>query len=284
MFYVEKKININEIEDNNLCSLSSFMNISFEEEKSDEPFSSEDTGLNNFKLDIDNSIYLNNSQIKFIEIPENIPLNKPVLGRKRKGSGKKGKHDKYTEDNRIRKSKKVFRDAIFELINSKIENLGFNLDITIDNKEYNKVEGLLNLGQELTKESSVEDNLALFYGPIKSILYEISKKYKNYPKNYNEAVIEAICKNKNKKCKEIAHILNLEYLYCLKYYRRDKDAPKDDYLNGLQTKFDNLPKILKDEGHEKEYEELLVEVIKKIEKIYEDKIPRERRKKDNKKK
>ena len=150
--------------------------------------------------------------------------------------------------------------------------------MTIDNKEY-KVKRLLNLGQTITRESSVEENLFLFKSPIKNILYEISGKYKNYPKNYNIAVIEELCTNGN--CQEISKILNLDYLDCLKYYRRDEKALTDDYLgvlNGLELKFDELPQKLQEEGHDKEYEEALIYVIKNIERIYKDKIPRERRK------
>ena len=275
MFYSEYKINFNESDD---FISPSFLNNSLGNEVFFIPFSNEDTELNYPSLDIRST--LQNSEIHVINVPNQVPGEKKNLGRKTKDSAEIGQHNEFSEDNLIRKSKKVFKDAIFEFTNTKIEGLEFELDITIDNKEY-KIERLLNLGQTITKKSSVEDNLALFKAPIKSIFYEISGKYKKYPKNYNIAVIEELCTNAN--CQEISNILNLDYLDCLKYYRRDEDALNNDYLgflNGLQLKFDNLPNKLKKEGHDDSYEEALIYTIKNIEKIYYEKIPRERRKKD----
>ena len=70
----------------------------------------------------------------------------------------------------------------------------------------------------------------------------------------------------------------MDYLKCLKYYRRDEDAITGHYLNclnGLQLKFDELPNILKAERHDKSYEESLIFLIKNIEHIYDYKKARE---------
>ena len=275
MFYEDKIINFNEVEDFNS---SQILNNPFENEIFLNPFSNENTELNLPSPEISTLSKLQNSNIHIIQVPNQIPKEKTQKGRKKKNSGEIGEHDEYAEDNLIRKSKKLFRDAIFELINQKIADLKFQLTIKIDNKEYN-VKRLLNLGQTITKELSVEENIALFECPVKIILYEISGKYKNYPKNYNMAVIEELCINPN--CQEIADILNLDYLDCLQYYRRDKEGLNEGYLGclkGLKLKFDNLPKKLKDEGHDESYEEALIYVIKNIENIYYDKTSRERRK------
>ena len=178
------------------------------------------------------------------------------------------------ESNLIKKSKKVFRDGYFYFVNSKIENLGFDLVITIDNKEY-KVKKLLNLGQTIINSSSVEENLALFNTKAKNMLNEISGKYRNIPINYNIAVIEELCINPN--YKEISDILNLDYLECLKYYRRDEDVLMDDHFNclkGLELEFDRLPNILEKEGKDENYKQSLIYVIKNMEKIFGAKVPR----------
>lgn len=271
MFFSENKINFNESDD---FSSFSFLNNSFGNEVLENLISNENTVLNYPSQEISRT--LQDSKIHIINVPNQVPAEKKKLGRKKKYSGEVGEHNEFSEDNLIRKSKKVFKDAIFEFTNKKIEGLEFDLVITINNKEY-KVEKLLNLGQTVTKESSVEDNLALFEAPIKYILYEISGKYKNYPKNYNFEVIRELCTNAN--CQEISNILNLNYLDCLKYYRRDEDALNNDYLNPLQLKFDNLPNELKKEGYDENYVEELIYVIKNIEEIYYEKTPRERRKK-----
>lgn len=220
------------------------------------------------------------SESIMINIPKNKTVKKKNLGRKTKSSGEVGLHNEYSQDNLIRKSKKVFSDAILEFINSKIKDLNTELLITIDNKEY-EVEKLLNLGQKITKDTSVRGNKALFKSPIKNILFEISGKYKtyNYPKNYNMAVIDELCTNE--KYLEIRNILNLDYLNCLKYYRRDEDALGNDNLEclkGLEKIFDRLPKDLKEEGKDKSYEKALINTIKDMDNIFNDKKARKKRK------
>ena len=281
MDYSEKKINLNEIYEVNDNSSSSFWNNIIEDENYFNSCSIEITGLNYFSPNMETYSNLQNNQPIIIKIPDQI-VDKKKLGRKKKGSGEVGDHNEYCEDNLIRKSKKVFRDAILKFINTKIEKLEFHLSITIDNIKY-KVKKLLNLAQTQTKESSVEENKALFQSPVKEILYEISGKYKK-PANYNRIVIEEICKNPNEKCQKIAEILNLDYLDCFKYYRKDKDPLNEknlDCLKGMQKQFDDLHNILKKERKEKyeeSYEKALIYVIKNIDKIYDGKTSRERRK------
>jgi hypothetical protein len=213
-----------------------------------------------------------------INFPKQKKVEKKKLGRKTKNSREKGDHNEYSEDNLIRRSKRIFCTDFLEYINSKIEELEIELSITIDNKEYN-VKKLLNLGEKITKDTSVDGNKALLKSPIKIILYEISKKYTQKPKNYNIVAIEEL--SKNEKCKEIRNILNLNYLDCLKYYRRDDDALEDDYLkclNDLEKKFDQLPQDLKKKGYDKSYEEAIIDVIKDFENIYYNKKARKKRK------
>lgn len=276
MFYEKNEINSKE---EDIFSFIQLLNNCFGSENFLNPVSNEESELNYLTPDISTLSNLNNSETHIIQIP-NHPNENKNLGRKRKDSGQVGKHDEYAEDNMIRKSKKLFRDAIFKLINTKIENLKFELVITIDKKKYNvKRLRLLNLGQTLIKESSVEENIALFLSPVKILFYEISGKYKDYPKNYNIAAIEELCRNPN--CQEIADILNLDFLDCLKYYRRDEDAlDKNDLkiLNNLELEFDDLPNKLKNHGYDEAYEEKLIYVIKNLESIYCNKNSRERRK------
>ena len=115
---------------------------SFESENSLNLLSSEDT--NNIFSNSNISSQSINNEINIINIPQ--PQQRKKMGRKKQNSGEEGEHDKYSEDNLIRRSKKLFKDAFAELINSEIKQLDFKLFITIDNKKY-RVINLLNLGQ-----------------------------------------------------------------------------------------------------------------------------------------
>ena len=226
-----------------------------------------------------NSLSVNNAD--FMNITNQINVERKKLGRKKKNSNEIGLHNELSEDNLIRRSKNIFIDALLEFINSKIKDYNSKenkLFITINNKEY-KVEKLLNLSEKITKDLSVESNKALFKKQIKNIFLEISGKYQNYPKNYNIAIIDELCTNVE--FKEIADILNLNYLDCLKYYRRDEDALNNDKLEclkGLELIFDKLPQKLEKKQYDKNYEESLINIIKNIEIIFGKKKQRKGRK------
>ena len=215
----------------------------------------------------------NTSYINFPNTIKKAIKDKQKCGRKKKNSGEIGKHTKYYEDNLVRKIKYIFIRTIIDFINMKLKSIS-NLYIFINNKKY-KVNKLLYLGPSVTKDLTVERNLILFETPIKDTLYEISGKYKHYPKEYNRVVIEELYKNEN--CKKIRDILNLKYLDCLKYYRKDRDIIKKKRfacLKGMEKKFDELPQKLKKQKHDKHYEEALIYVINNFENIYYTKIPK----------
>ena len=297
MSYLYDQFKINVFEDNYDYdnNSSSLFDDSFENEKFENYCSNEIDEANSSDCPISktNSIpdytsktshkieSLTNCQTNIINIPKKNQekVEKKKLGRKRKGSCDVGIHTEYSEDNLIRRAKKEFKDAVLELINSKIEKLEFKLYITNNNKK-EQVKKLLNIDQKITKNASVEDNKSLFQSPIKNIFYGISKKYKKKSKNYNKAVIDELCTNE--KCQEIGNILNLNYLDCLKFYRKDivDTDGKLKCLTGLEEKFEQLPKNLKEEGRDKSYEEALIKKIKNIEKIYNDKTSRKKRKKE----
>ena len=260
----------------------------------DNPFSNEKTKLNIYPSNTNNCItnmllsfqeteqnnnnkpLLLRERVSYINIPNTIPKiikENKNLGRKKKNSGKKGKHTKYDEDNLLRKVKYLFIRAIIDFINLKLKSIS-NLYVIINNKKY-KVNKLLYLGPTITKDLTVESNLILFETPIKDALYEISGKYKYYPKEYNRIVIEELCKNGN--FKRIRDILNLKYLDCLKYYRKDGDIinkKRFACLKGLEKIFEGLPQKLKKQNHDKHYEEDLIYVINNFENIYYAKTPK----------
>jgi len=215
-----------------------------------------------------------NKSSTFKSVEKNI-----LLGRKRKNSELKGKHTKYNLDNRIRKVKVLFKNALLEFINSKMENM--QLIVEIKGKKYIANE-LLNIRPNLMEDITINANKTLIDTPIKNILSDdISGTYKKYPSNYNKIVIEKIFENEKNKI--LIDILNMKFLECLKYYRKDKeiiDNNKYNCLKGLEEKYENLPKLLQKnvDSYDKEYEDGIFDLIENFETIFSEKTPRTKKK------
>ena len=198
-----------------------------------------------------------------------------LLGRKRKNSESKGKHTKYDLDNRVRKVKVLFKNALLEFINSKMKNI--QVIVEIKGKKYIASE-LLNIRPKLIEDININANKTLLVTPIKNILSDnISGAYKNYPKDYNKIVIEKIFENEDNKI--LINILNMTFLECLKYYRKNEEIisnDKYDCLKGLEKKYENLPNLLKKgvNDSDEEYEKGIFNLIDNFDKIYFKKTPR----------
>ena len=198
-----------------------------------------------------------------------------LLGRKRKNSESKGKHTKYDLDNRVRKVKVLFKNALLEFINSKMKNI--QVIVEIKGKKYIASE-LLNIRPKLIEDININANKTLLVTPIKNILSDnISGAYKNYPKDYNKIVIEKIFENEDNKI--LKNILNMTFLECLKYYRKNEEIisnDKYDCLKGLEKKYENLPNLLKKgvNNSDEEYEKGIFNLIDNFDKIYFKKTPR----------
>lgn len=217
---------------------------------------------------------------KIIISKESKTNNEPKkLGRKRKNSESQGAHTKYSFDNKVRKTKRLFKDDLLEFINSKIKESNFTF--YINGKEYknDKIE-LLNINNQQIVNNNINFNRALF-GKLIGEFYnvDISGDYNNYPTDFNIQLISKIYRSQNGEI--VRKIFNQSYLICLKYYRMDKDVfnhPDYQFLSGLEKKFLNLPTLLAKEGHDQQYINEIIYLIKNIEKIYDDKKPRRGRK------
>ena len=147
--------------------------------------------------------------------------------------------------------------------NSKMKTI--KLSIKINGKLY-IVKELLNIRPKLIEDINIKSNMILFGTQIKDILSDdISGAYRYYPKNYNKIVINQILKNPNNQI--LINILNMTYLECLKYYRKDEKIINDnnyDCLKGLEEKYENIPILLKkgENGYDKEYEDGIISLIK----------------------
>lgn len=198
---------------------------------------------------------------------------KSNLGRKKKGDNTQRKHNKFMFDNKTKKVKRLYKDALLEFINTKI--WASNFSFYCDEKEYKGKEvKLLNINDEQIVDTTIVFNRNLFKKTIKDFLkVEISKEYNNYPHYFNDKIITEIYNSE--KGANIRNILDMTFLEGFKYYRMDKDVytnPKYSCLKGLENSFLNLENLLK--KYEQEYINEIKELIKTLEIIYQQKIPR----------
>ena len=199
------------------------------------------------------------------------------LGRKKKNSGEIGLHNKYSENNRVRKFKVIMKDALLDLINSKIKE-NINLTLFIGQKEF-VVDGLLNIRQNQIISTNVMDNRQLLDKTIREIFSdEIAKNFRKYPKNYNKIVIDKIYEIENEE--KITPILDMKFIDCIKYFRKEENYMDDERffcLKGLEKKFENLSIDLINEGNDEKYINMLFDLIYNFENIVFNKKSRKRR-------
>ena len=252
------------------------------------PFDSENESKiydspNIFNPEFNSSFSLDNNNLFFYSSPQNNrdpPAPKKtnnLLGRKKKNSGEIGLHDKYSENNRVRKFKVIIKDALLDLINSKIKE-NINLTILIGQKEFT-VDGLLNIRQDQIISTNVMDNRQLLDKTIRELFSdEIAHNFRKYPKNYNKLVIDKIYEIDNDE--KITPILDMKFSDCIKYFRKEQNYMDDERyfcLKGLEKKFENLTIDLTNEGNDEKYIEMLFDLIYNFENIFFAKKSRKRR-------
>ena len=252
----------NSFEEENYYNENNFINIHNEEEniipnQDIIPIYNIATNINNVQNDLNSQYVAHNF----------------LLGRKTKKSGLTGPHGKYAEDNRVRKVKVCLKDSLFRKINSEIQKNA--ISINIDGKEY-KVDGLLDINQEQTINTTVGENLKLLKRELKDFFsVGISNKFKNYPKNFNKLIIEKLYQEN---FANVTCILDKTFLDSLKYFRKDKDVYDNEEfscLQGIEKDFEELPQKFRKEGHDNRYINMVINLINNFEQIYYEKTPRE---------
>lgn len=246
------------------------------------------TPYNSEKLDSPNIdiVQLNPNSI-IIDIPQNLPINSEhqqqskkykYLGRKKKNSGEKGAHNKYSEDNIIRKIKSYLYNGLRNLINLKIKEYLDLTKITFNGIKISKIE-IVKIRQNQVVDLDVENNKKLLDTKIKDFFNdETSGNFSSYPKNFNHLLIQKLYEID--KGKKVIGIFEKTFLDCLKYFRMDKDILEDpNYfcLKGLENSFSELKnKILED--NDESYNEKLFQSIKNFESIILNRTKRRKRK------
>ena len=205
------------------------------------------------------------SKKKIFEI---IKTNKKI-GRLKKNSTKKGKHNNLSEDNLIRKIKRRFLENLRIYINNEYRKFFLN-------KKLHKIKGnnwLRKIEHGICRKIKKEDNLKWFETKISDIFSEsISERYSNSSKDLNKRKIKRLFKlNENQ---NLINILNSEKeIYYDKYINDDKingfKTIKDD-VNDLRIQMKNV-----NQKNIEEYIKKYIYTAKNLKDIFLRKTPRD---------
>ena len=214
---------------------------------------------------IDSKQKTDNSSKKVVRIPDTVAngetKEKKFLGRKTKGDNEERKHDKYTEDNKLRKIKSNFVNTFPDYVNSSLP------------PEHRK---FLRISKKVNEELNIEYNRKLMNKTLGEIFSQnpINGRYskKNYQEDYNRKLVEEIYR-KNEETEAIEK-LNQTYLQVLDNFRKNNlEQFKDDILKKETKNFGDRKSAMK-------YIDELVELLFNYERWFNDKVPRSRKNKN----
>ena len=177
------------------------------------------------------------------------------LGRKKKNSSEKGKHNKYSEDNIIRKCKSFLLNVLSSFINNFIYKI-FNGNIGLGTN----IKQLLKLNQKQIVDA--KHNKQFLDKKLKDIFSEdISKNCSCYPLEHNKNLINNLLNEKDQEKRiKFKNLFELTFLDCLKHFRGSNNI---NILQGLQS----LDDIYKKFGDDEEYSNLFIYYIKNFENV-----------------
>ena len=210
---------------------------------------------------------INHKESIQLKMRNNIYLKKPfkekkLIGRKKKSSEGLGEHNKFSDDNLIRKVKNIVLETTSLFINQKI-SLAYSSDN--QNSQNVKNKQLLKLSQKQVEKKNVEYNKSFLNRTLQSIFSEdISTKYKKYNVKHNKNLIEELLNEEDEEKRLFFQaIFNLSFLDVLKHFRGSILIKE---LSGINSFNDYLNKT--DFGkNSKEYKEILSIFMNDYEKI-----------------
>ena len=230
---------------------------------------------------IDKKQILSLSDINLIKDKTKGKNNKEIKkrGRKRKREDidnnevdlDKKPHDKYSDDNMIKKCKNIVLKYILEFINRKIREKYLG---KIGHGKFKKE--LKILKQEEKVNSTVNSDKLFLNKSIKSIFSaDISPRFSNYPPEHNKLIIESLINEEDENRKIYFNSLfNITFLDCLKYFTGDIIIKE---LEGF-IKFSSLEEKIKNK-HGKSYLDLMIYYLKGFQEIINNKKSRKIHKK-----
>ena len=203
--------------------------ISFPYSLPSSPFNLNDKQNDNGLINNDNSTKYTQFLQKKRELDTTLNTKKDTkLGRKKQNDlGEIGEHNKYSDDNLIRKIKGFLINNILDFINHKIE------------KVYGNIFKLLKINQKQRKESLANYNKNFLNKKLKDIFSDdISTKYKKYQPNYNRNLIRNLLNEEDNEKKNIFEkLFNFTFLDCLKHYRSSEYIEELEGLKLLEDSF-----------------------------------------------
>lgn len=182
------------------------------------------------------------------------------LGRIKKNSTKKGKHDKFQRDNIIRKFKVLLMKNIYNYINN---------SFSINKKKYKKRKVLQKLSSYNTKSISKKDNIIWLNSPVRIVFSQkLSTKLSNFEQDFNEKLINNVYQEKKEK--KVIEILDKTMREMWLAYISD-DIEKKNI--GFTTLKDDI-NAFREKGETEYYISLYSYVAHNFEKIFNSIIPR----------
>ena len=197
---------------------------------------------------------------------------KKDLGRKKKEYEGLGLHNKFSDDNIIRKVKNTILKCIMEFINQKIKTVyGYKYEKDAKEKK------LYKLKQNQSISSRIDYNKNNFLHKTLDEIFsaDISSKYSIHLMTHNKNLIESLINDEDEQKRNVfIKIFNLTFLDCLNHFR---GSQKFEELEGVNE----LEDYLKDSKIEvnKEYCALFKFFVNNFEKIIMDKKPKVKNKK-----
>ena len=285
-------INDNKISDNliatfqynafNISTLNERGNNNYNKENIDFKFlilndKTNTASTNNTYNEIDNSIIKDNKNAEFnllffkkqIELRSYIynkitnPLYKSgnLIGRKRNNSQEMRPHNKFSDDNLIIKIKVAVVDNLLYFINKLLI------------KEYgNDKKQLLKLNSKILQNSKIDYNIKFLEQTLKVIFSnKISIRYRNKNSDYNKNLIKYLLNEKDLEKRILfTKLFNLNFLECLKHFRKDLFFKE---LDGLKL-IDDCYKKFEGKSDYKMYKDIFGFYVKNFEEILKLKKPR----------
>ena len=194
---------------------------------------------------------------------------KKKRGRKNKKAGETGKHNKFSDDNLIRRCKSILLKYLLKFINKTIQdayqnNIGVGM---------NKME-LLKMNKKQIVNSKAKYNQEFLYKQLKDIFSDkITTKFKHHSIDHNKKLIQHLLNEKDEeKLKIFEPLFKLTILECLNHFRGHKNIK---VLEGMIT-LDEACQELKDKSES--YIDEFKKYINNFEKIIMKKKSRNRRK------
>ena len=209
------------------------------------------------------------------KIKEKIFSKKPFeekkkLGRKIKSDECSGKHNKFSDDNILRKLKNAVLKNILIFINQRIKDMYWNLS-----KSSLYEMQLFKLKQKTSEKSNVKYNKNLLNSSLKAIFSEeISGKYTKHDPKHNKNLIEKLLKEKDQNKREyFKKIFGLTFMDCFNHFRGSIFFKE---LNGLKT-FRQYLKELKIGKYNEYYQKVLLYYLNNYETEIKGKKERKRK-------